>query len=87
MKKILSVVFLFTLLILSGCNKNSIRLPDLSGMSREQISEKLDPTGIEYILKIKRLSYTDESQYDKFIEYTPGLEAGNWIPRTTLLFL
>jgi micrococcal nuclease len=87
MKKILSVFFLFTLLLLSGCNKNSIRLPDLSGMNREQISERLDPTGIKYILKIKRLSYTDESQYDKFVEYTPGLKVGDWIARTTLLYV
>jgi endonuclease YncB( thermonuclease family) len=87
MKKILSVFLFLILLLLSGCHKDSIRLPDLSGMNREQISAKLDPLGIKYIYKIKPLSYTDESQYDRFIEYTPGLEAGEWVSRTTLLYV
>ena len=64
-----------------------VRLPDLEGLSRAQITRKLDRLRINYMFKVKPIVYHDESQFDKFIEYGSGLKAGDYIDRSYFMHL
>ena len=88
-KKIFILLIVFFLTILSRCELESgqVRLPDLEGLSRAQITRKLDRLRINYMFKVKPMVYHDESQFDKFIEYGSGLKAGDYIDRSYFLYV
>ena len=46
-----------------------ITLPDLTGMSKEEITEELNEHGITHYFQFAFLICYDESYYDKFVEY------------------
>jgi micrococcal nuclease len=64
--------FLFTLLVLVlfGCEPKAVALPDLSGKSREEITETLTDLGLtaKYYFDVSVI-YDEESDYDKFVKY------------------
>lgn len=64
-----------------------VSLPDLDGMSREEISEKLDSLYLNYSFGFKHLDYIDESMYDTFVEYGNNLESGDRVDISTHLYI
>lgn len=80
LKKYLSFVSLFLLLILTGCTEvigeNQFALPNLSGKSKEEIIEILENYDVEYTFYFEEGIYT-EKEYDKFVRYGNGKKAGS----------
>lgn len=86
-RKILCVLILF-IIILSGCElEGEVKLPDLEGMNRAQITRKLDRFHLNYAFKIKPQVYYNDSEFDKFVEYGSGLKAGDIISRDYYLYV
>ena len=85
MKKYLSLIFVFLLsFVLFGCEEGSsstteLTLPDLTGMSREQMTEVLDSEGIRYIYKLTNDTIYNEGECDQFVSYNGDLKAGDKI--------
>lgn len=94
MKKIkyfVSMIMLLCFIFLTSCvdtpeNKNEkVILPDLTGMSREQITEKLNELEINFVFQFSQIPCYDDSYYDKFVEYGSGYQAGREIDKTQLI--
>lgn len=79
--KIKKIIAFLILLLLTGCDLDTtkVRLPNLKGLNRAEMTEKLDRLSINYFFKIKPLAYSDDSQLDQFVEYGSDLAAGNYI--------
>lgn len=88
------IYFLITLFVICfsvfvGCTNNEeepqeiyLTLPDLTGMSKEEITEELNEAGISHYFQFAFLICYDESYYDKFVEYLGGKEPGDKIKST-----
>lgn len=84
-KKFVVFTFLFTFLILlGGCVKTTttedpnVTLPDLTGMSRDQISASLESLGltVKYYFDVSH-TFDSDSEYDKFVMYGSDLVSGD----------
>lgn len=91
--------FLLTLLFVcfvmfTGCTKEveepkevTLVLPDLTGMSQEEITEELTELGIQHYFYFAFVTCYDESYYDKFVEYRAGKMAGDKIKSTDTVYV
>ena len=80
MKKYLSIIILFLTILLTSCTTeqtNKIKLPNLEGLTREEISEKLKEYNLEYIFYFDNSKYYDDKNL--FIRYGNGLSAGTMV--------
>lgn len=78
MKKILLLFLICFLFVITGCDTaNGIVLPDLSGMSREEIKEIMKENNIKYAFYFEKTVIQNESDLDKFVSYGHGLKAGD----------
>ena len=80
MKKYLSIIILFLTILLTSCTTeqtNKIKLPNLEGLTREEISEKLKEYNLEYIFYFDNSKYYDDKNL--FIRYGNGLSAGSMV--------
>jgi len=90
LKKILLYTFIFTILIfLGGCVETTtttedpnVTLPDLTDMSREQISTTLGDLAltVKYYFDLSH-TYDSEADYDKFAMYGSSLVIGDSVAR------
>lgn len=87
---LLTTLFIFSLFFTS-CNEetqsDTIILPDLQYMNREEISETLDNLGITYFFKFSDKICYYQSDYDTFVEYNSGLKAGDEIKKDYQLYI
>lgn len=85
---IITLIFIcFGLLI--GCTQDNkepkeiyITLPDLTGMSKEEITNELNECGITHYFKFAFMVCYNETYYDKFVGYSGGKKAGDKIKST-----
>lgn len=77
-KKILVImIFVSLLFIVTSCENTSNVLPNLEGMSRAQISEKLDKLNIQYDFFFSSDIIRSDEDLDKFCYYGSNLKAGD----------
>ena len=89
MRKLLSIIFvLLIFLFVPGCEYidnptelDYVVLPNLSGLTREQIDAKLKDKDINYTYYIENHQYFSENEYDKFICYGGNLRSGNKVEK------
>ena len=82
--KYCKILILFLLIFCFGCvqgqpdanpdNENMVALPNLEGMSREQIANKLDKLGLKYTFITESKKYHSDNELDKFIKYGKNFE-------------
>lgn len=94
MKKFLTFfVTLIFCIFLTSCefpnkdNVTSVRLPDLTGMTRSEIEEKMDSLNLRFSFGFKHIEYYGSSMYDQFVEYGNGFEAGDRVDINTFLYI
>ena len=95
MKNFIKIVILLLFsLVLLGCQVPSrptdgvmVTLPNLDGMSRDEISEKLDSLYLKYTFGFKHLENINSSMYDQFVEYGYGLESGDRVDIGTHVYV
>lgn len=89
MKLIKKLLILILLVFLVGCTNStpsdSATLPNLNGLSREQIAAKLDSRGIKYQFMFYHMEYYNNENFDLFVEYGGDLKAGNKVKKTQLV--
>lgn len=89
MKVLRKILLLISLIVLiSACQKEPSPyaiLPNLEGLSRNEISKKLDRLDIKYQFIFENLLYTSDNEYDKFVRYGQNLEHGDRIEKTKLV--
>jgi len=82
------ILLILTLFLFTSCesiqnNDDTFTLPDLTGMSRTEISEILDKQDINYIFQFSQVPCYNESYYDKFVAYGNGMNAGDEVKKNT----
>ncbi len=96
MKKLFKILtLLLILLLITGCDSISgsdiqqtrRRLPDLTGMSREEISKELTDLGFKFSFGFENKMYKTEDEYDKFVKYGNDLEMGDRVSIDTYLYV
>lgn len=88
--KYLVIILITLLLFISSCYEipeNSIKFPNLTNMSRSEISEVLDKYDITYAFRFSNKIINDESELDKFVSYVDGYKAGQYYPKDKSLFV
>lgn len=92
--KYFKILIIFCLVVLSfGCvNTNPpddglVALPKLDGLSRKEISEKLDKLGLEYTFICEPDIYTSEEELDKFVKYGRGYKTYQRVEKGTHLYI
>lgn len=89
-KKYIFIILLALLTFMTSCYEipeNSIKLPNLAGMSREQISEVLDKLDITYAFRFSDTVIKTESELDMFVSYGGNYKAGQYYPKDKSLFV
>lgn len=89
MKK-LYVLFIFLFVIfLTSCveETNGIILPDLTGMTREEISIEMEKYDIKYSFKFAKEVIEDSSMLDMFVSYSNGYNIGDIYPKNKHLYI
>lgn len=80
MKKLLLLILVCFLFVITGCDiTGGIVLPDLSGMSREEIKEIMEENKIQYMFYFEQTVIESEKDLNKFVSYGEGLKAGDQI--------
>lgn len=83
MKKIFYLLIMMLMVfVVSACEQSSTQtktLPDLTGMNREQIKEKLASLGINYVFKFADTIIESPLDLDLFVKYNGDLKAGDVI--------
>jgi len=89
-KKLVIFTFLFTFMILlGGCVKTTtttedpnVILPDLTGLSRDEISTSLENLGltVKYFFDVSH-TFDSDSDYDKFVMYGSDLLSGSSVAK------
>lgn len=94
MKKKLNLLLTFVTLIFitlsTSCTTSTsdkITLPNLEYMTREEISEKLDALNITYFFKFSDTICYNEGDYDCFVKYNSGLQAGDTISKSDQIYV
>lgn len=89
MKFIKKLLILILLLFLVGCTNttpsDTVTLPNLNGLSREEIAKKLDAKGIRYQFLFKEMSYYNSDYFDQFVEYGQDLKYGDKVNKNDLV--
>ncbi len=83
-KSFIVILLVLFLLPLFGCEQvteEKVILPDLTGMTRTEISKNLDNLGIKYSFQFSNIPCYDDTYYDKFVEYGSGYTAGKEISK------
>lgn len=90
MKKIIILICcLFSMALMTSCSDSAdkIKLPDLTGKTREEIKEILDDANIKFKFKFdEKIVYNDEDR-NKFTKYNGDLEAGQLIDKDYLVYV
>ena len=82
MKKILTWFLLIFTMLLVGCTEeDKITLPDLTGKSRDEITETLEKSNISYTFKFAEKIINSDDELDKFVSYGHGLQVGSSISK------
>lgn len=89
LRNISRLLVLFVLLFVTSCDfaSTDARLPNLEGMSREQITNKLDRLNIKYFFRFESREYHNSSEFDKFIRYGNDLKAGDIVPNGSTVYV
>lgn len=81
---LLIMILIYIPLLFISCtttdNQNQstlVTLPDLTDMSRTEIEEVMKDYDIDYFFQFAQVPCYDESDYDKFVEYSNGYVAGD----------
>ena len=70
MKKILTWFLLIFTMLLVGCTEeDKITLPDLTGKSRDEITETLEKSNISYTFKFAEKIINSDDELDKFVSF------------------
>ena len=89
MKFIKKILILVLLVFLAGCTNTTpsdyYTLPNLNGLSREEIAKKLDSRGIRYQFMFSEMAYYDDTYFDQSV-YTTALELPTDLPTVTMDF-
>ena len=89
MKFIKKILILVLLVFLAGCTNTTpsdyYTLPNLNGLSREEIAKKLDSRGIRYQFMFSEMAYYDDTYFDQFVKYGNDLEKGDRVKKTDLV--
>lgn len=89
MKFIKKILILVLLVFLAGCTNTTpsdyYTLPNLNGLSREEIAKKLDARGIRYQFMFSEMAYYDDTYFDQFVKYGNDLEKGDRVKKTDLV--
>lgn len=89
MKFLRKILILICLLLLTGCVTTTpslyATLPNLNGMSRDEISNKLDRLNIRYQFMFEDLMYSSSDEFDEFIKYGNDLKAGDRVLKSDLI--
>ena len=78
------LIILVLLFCLFGCESEtntSVKLPNLTNMSRSSIDKTLKRLDIHYTYRIESRMYSNENEYDKFIKYGNNLEIGDKVEK------
>lgn len=88
MKKILIVLLLLIAGYLTSCSSNKIKLPNLDGKSREEISEIMKGYDVKYKFYFSDKIIENDTQLDTFVSYHDGkYKAGDRFPKDKLLHI
>lgn len=79
MKKLFLLIISLVLLLVVGCEETII-LPNLEGMSREEITTIMQEYQIDYEFKIAYTIINSEDELDQFVEYGNGYKGGDSFP-------
>lgn len=93
--RIFSLSLVLALLLFLQCCTNNIdknnpkmvELPNLTGLSRKQISLKLDELKVYYAFKFDSIVCNTQNDYDKFVRYESGLDIGSSVSTDTLIYV
>ena len=88
MKKFLIFVIFILAILLTGCIPDgTVRLPNLTGLTQQEITQRLNRLKMDYKFRIPPQIYQDDSEFDCFIEYGGGLKAGDIVDKSTFLYI
>ena len=83
MKFIKKLLLLFLLVILTACGGNedptTAILPNLNGLSRDEIARKLESKGISYQFMFEDMIYYSDDYFDQFVKYEEKVVTSNLI--------
>lgn len=81
MKKLVLLVTLLLSFLFTSCTvtTGTIKLPDLTGMSREEIKKEMEERNIEYVFRFEKTIIYNVSELDKFVSYGNGLKIGDYV--------
>lgn len=81
MKKLLILVFTLYLLLFTSCDTTGkVKLPDLNGMSREEMSAVLDEMGLNYRFQFSSKIIESDEDLNKFVSYVGNYWVGKYFP-------
>ena len=93
MKKLLIFIILLFAFFFTACDEASgevnayLTLPDLTGMSREEISKELDRVGIKYSFHFADVIIRSDDELDKFVSFNGDYKAGDRIKQNYLIYV
>ena len=80
-----TIIFIFVLCILTSCQKKTNVLPNLEGMSREQIVEKMKNVDVKYEFYFTDDIINSPLDLDHFVRYGEGLKEGDTVERGSFI--
>ena len=91
---LLIMILIYIPLLFISCtttdNQNQstlVTLPDLTDMSRAEIEEVMKDYNIDYFFQFAQVPCYDESDYDKFVEYSNGYVAGDIVDNKKIIYI
>lgn len=90
-KLLIAIILIILPFIFISCTKTKeeesslIALPDLTDMSRVEIEAKMKEVGLEFYFGFSAVPCYNDSYYDKFVEYSGGLEIGDLVEKDKVL--
>lgn len=83
MKKIMFFLIIILLTISTSCVQDSeyAELPDLTGLSRAEISTIMEQREIDYFFKFSPMICSSDATRDKFVNYGSGYQAGDQVKK------
>ena len=89
MKLFKKILILILLIFLTGCTtstpSDTATLPNLNGLTREEIAKKLESRGIRYQFMFYDMAYYDDNEFDQFVKYGQDLKHGDKVQKTDLI--
>lgn len=92
-----ALLIIITFILCIGCTEPSnhetdktpkeVELPNLTGLSRQNIAKELDKLNIKYSFKFASVVCNNQYDYDKFVKYENGLEVGSKIKTDEVIYI